>query len=111
MSVTGKAFETLRRCLKTGEVASGEEALELIFLRLVDLMGEVTRLKKQLGDARAAEWSRELEASVIAPADDVDDLIAAATAEEAAREPHAEQGRDDTDDDGRDEAALGRRDE
>ena len=67
MSKTGKAIETLRRCLATGDSTGGEEALEHVTLRLLNLVSEIADLKRSAAEARSAEWSRELEAGVIEP--------------------------------------------
>lgn len=109
MSKTGKAIETLRRCLATGDPTGGEAALERVTERLLQVLGELTYLKRRLGEERAAEWTREFEAGVISP-DDVG-LSVGAAAKEARREIHAEERRQDADDDGSHDAALGRRDE
>jgi len=69
MSETGKSFETLKRCLETGDPAGGEEALERIFQRLLTLMGELAQLKRRADDDRLAEWTREFEAGAIAAED------------------------------------------
>lgn len=70
MSETGKAFETLHRCLKTGDPTGGEEALEHVFQRLLTVMGELAQLKRRVGEAQAAEWSREFEAGAISEDDE-----------------------------------------
>lgn len=69
MSETGKAFQTLRRCLETGDPSGGEEALERIFQRLLEVMGELAQLKRRVGEAQAAEWQREFEAGAISEDD------------------------------------------
>jgi len=70
MSETGKAFETLRHCLATGDPTGGEEALERIFQRLLTVMGELAQLKRKTDETREDEWRREFEAGAIS-ADDV----------------------------------------
>jgi hypothetical protein len=69
MSETGKAFETLRRCLKTGDPTGGEEALERIFQRLLTVMGELAQLKRKADEAREDEWRKEFEAGAISAED------------------------------------------
>lgn len=69
MSETGKAIETLKRCLETGDPTGGEEALERVTLRLLDLLAERNELKRQLDSAKSAEWAREFEAGAIDPSD------------------------------------------
>ena len=69
MSETGKAIETLKRCLTTGDPTGGEEALERVTLRLIDLVSEVAQLKRDAARARSTEWSREFEAGAIDPSE------------------------------------------
>lgn len=94
------AIETLRRCLETGDSTGGEEALERVTLRLLDLVSELAQLKRE----------RSVNQQVVFEAD-LDQLVATTAAEDARREPHAEERRHDADDDGSHEAALRRRDE
>lgn len=69
MSETGKAIETLRHCLETGDSTGGEEALERITLRLIEINGELAQMKRRIENARSTEWSREFEAGAILPED------------------------------------------
>jgi hypothetical protein len=69
MSETGKAIETLRRCLRTGDLTGGEAALEQVTLRLLNLVSEVAQLKRDAEGKRLDEWRREFEAGIIDPSE------------------------------------------
>lgn len=108
MSKTGKAIETLKRCLETGDPTGGIEALERVTERLLEVVAELAQLKRRLSQAEAAEWAREFEAGVISPSE-IDDSV---PAKELRREPHAEERGDNAHHDRSDDVALGdRRDE
>lgn len=123
MSETGKAIETLWECLRTGNVDGGGDALRRVSERLIDLVVEVSQLKRSprvsdrlhleeaaflligsLSDAerhvRVNHWcSREIERR----------SAGRVFAEQPAREPDAQQGRQHAGDDGQDDAGFGGR--